>query len=117
MSPPIYFPIISVSIFKVSDLFLLPSESESFGLVALEAMSFGCPVITSSNGSLSEVCKDAVLYVDPENIIEIGEKIKYLIKNRSNQLHLINKGYEVCKLYNLDSTIDHTYNYIKDIIK
>ena len=38
-----------------ADLFLLPSETESFGLAALEAMSCGVPVISSNTGGLPEV--------------------------------------------------------------
>ena len=38
-----------------TDLFLLPSETESFGLAALEAMSCGVPVISSNSGGLPEV--------------------------------------------------------------
>ncbi|AUP81386.1 N-acetyl-alpha-D-glucosaminyl L-malate synthase BshA [Flavivirga eckloniae] len=38
-----------------SDLFLLPSKTESFGLAALEAMSFGVPVISSNTGGIPEV--------------------------------------------------------------
>ena len=42
-------------ILAVSDLFILPSEKESFGLVALEAMAAKVPVISSNAGGLSEV--------------------------------------------------------------
>src|SRR5690606_12691334 len=37
------------------DLFILPSETESFGLAALEAMAAGMPVISSNTGGLPEV--------------------------------------------------------------
>jgi L-malate glycosyltransferase len=44
-----------VEILSVSDIFLMPSQSESFGLSALEAMSCGVPVISSSVGGLPEL--------------------------------------------------------------
>jgi len=44
-----------VEIFSAADLFLMPSQSESFGLSALEAMSCGLPVLTSSVGGLPEL--------------------------------------------------------------
>ena len=42
-------------ILSYSDLFLLPSETESFGLAALEAMAWGVPVLSSNSGGLPEV--------------------------------------------------------------
>ncbi len=43
------------SILSISDLFLLPSAEESFGLAALEAMAAGLPVISSNTGGIPEV--------------------------------------------------------------
>lgn len=43
------------SILRYSDLFLLPSETESFGLAALEAMACGVPVVSSNTGGIPEV--------------------------------------------------------------
>ena len=42
----------------ITDVFLLPSETESFGLAVLEAMSFGIPCITSNAGGLVEINKN-----------------------------------------------------------
>jgi len=42
-------------ILAIADLFLLPSEYESFGLAALEAMAAGVPVVTTNAGGLTEI--------------------------------------------------------------
>jgi glycosyltransferase involved in cell wall biosynthesis len=40
---------------EIVDVFLLPSETESFGLAALEAMAVGVPVVSSNTGGIPEV--------------------------------------------------------------
>ena len=46
-------------VLQISDVFMLPSETESFGLAALEAMAVGVPVISSNTGGIPEVNVDA----------------------------------------------------------
>ena len=72
-----------------SDLFILPSEHESFGLVALEAMVCGVPVISSNAGGLPEVNihGESGYLSDVGNVDEMAENaLKILENNGTHQL-------------------------------
>ncbi len=73
-------------ILSYSDLFLLPSETESFGLAALEAMAWSVPVISSNSGGLPEVNfnGESGYLSDVGNIDEMAENaIKILGNNET----------------------------------
>lgn len=84
-------------ILSYSDLFLLPSATESFGLAALEAMAWGTPVISSNSGGLPEVNFDGVSgYLSDvgdadnmaSNAIKILQNDQTLAEFRSNALQV-----------------------------
>lgn len=66
--------------YSVLDFFVFPTESESLGLVALEAMACGTPVLASNCSALKYYIKNGIngYKFEPGNIIEISELIKYI---------------------------------------
>lgn len=72
-----------VELLRASDLFLLPSQSESFGLAALEAMACGAPVVGSRSGGLLEVVEDNVSGVlePPGSVEAMGRRAMELLRD------------------------------------
>jgi len=68
-------------IFRHAQLFVMPSLYEGFGLPILEAMACGCPVVTSTGGSLPEVAGYGAQCFDPFDIAGMGEAITELLLN------------------------------------
>lgn len=55
--------------------FVYPTLDEGFGYPPIEAMAEGCPVIASATSSITEICKDSVLYFNPYSIGEMRNRI------------------------------------------
>lgn len=72
-----------IPLLSVSDLFLLPSKKESFGLVAVEAMACEVPVIASNRGGLPEVIIDGItgFLSEPGAVEEMARNGIKLLKN------------------------------------
>lgn len=76
-----------------SDIFLLPSEKESFGLVALEAMIHKVPVISSNAGGLSEVNIDGESgYLSPVGDVKEMAKNAIKILKDENEFNRLKEG-------------------------
>ncbi len=80
-------------ILSVSDLFIMPSESESFGLAALEAMACKVPVITSNAGGLPELVINGVTgFMDNVGDIEAMAAHAIYILQDDQQLEAFKEG-------------------------
>ena len=109
-------------LFKVysnASVFVLPSICmESFGLVILEAMSFGIPVITTRLGGQAELIKDGYngYLVDFRNPHEIAEKIIDILNNRELQANLSANALITHKKYSINCHLDTLQNLYTNIL-
>jgi glycogen synthase len=85
-------------IYRMADLYVMPSVSEPFGIAPLEALDNDVPVIISKQSGVSEVLKHA-LKVDFWDVNEMANKIAAVLKYPPLQMTLRNHGnFEVRKL-------------------
>lgn len=75
-------------VLAITDLFILPSETESFGLAALEALASGVPVIASNTGGIPEVVEHGVCgYLS--NVGDVQDMVKNALSIISSEEELI----------------------------
>jgi N-acetyl-alpha-D-glucosaminyl L-malate synthase BshA len=83
-----------VPLLSAADVFLLPSEQESFGLAALEAMACELPVVASRVGGLPEVIEDGVSgFLRPQDDVDgMAECAVRLLTDRSLHARIAAEG-------------------------
>lgn len=88
-----------VALYKGSEVFVLPSFEEGFGIPLLEAMACKTPIVSSSGGSLKEVGADAVVYFNPSDLSDMTSKIALVVESKKLRNDLIKKGLQRVKIF------------------
>jgi glycosyltransferase involved in cell wall biosynthesis len=86
-----------------------PSLYEGFGLPPVEAMHFGCPVITSNVSCLPEICGNAALYVDPYDVKSIRQKLEEILSDRPLRDQLAKAGERNAKNFSMENYVKRLY--------
>ena len=88
-----------INLYNLACFFVYPSLYEGFGLPILEAMSCGCPVVTSNVSSMPEVVGKAGIKVDPYDIHKLARTMKDLFLNKDLRKKLIQEGFKQKEKY------------------
>ena len=96
-------------LYNGATVFVYPSFYEGFGLPVLEAMTCGCPVISSNISSIPEVVGKAGILINPNNTYELRDSIQKLLENPKVQKRMSKRGLKQAKKFTWEKCAKQTY--------
>jgi glycosyltransferase involved in cell wall biosynthesis len=104
--------------YRQASVFVMPSLIEAFGVVFLEAMASGVPVVGGDVGGTRELIQNGVngFLVKPRDHRELSEKIVTLLENEGIRHRLIANGRETAKRYSVESMLEKTYRLYQRLL-
>jgi len=102
-------------IYRIAQVYVLPSVSEPFGITALEALSAGTPIIVSKSSGVSEILKTC-LRVDFWDIDEMANKIVTLLRYAPLRKELAKHAKEEIKFFTWDLCARKTFDVYKEVV-
>lgn len=106
-----------IDLYQQAALFVFPSRYEGFGLSVLEAMAYGCPVVSSNASSLPEVVGDAVLLVDPMDVDGLAGAMKRVLSDPDLSRDLCAKGLVHAAQFSWDRTAREMVAVYKTVVE
>ncbi|MFZ2206367.1 MAG: glycosyltransferase family 1 protein [Microgenomates group bacterium] len=103
------------NLYRNAAAYILPSLYEGFGIPLLEAMSHSCPVISSFKSSLPEVGGEACLYFDPNDSVDLVEKMELIVSDKKMRNDLIKKGLQRTKTFSWIKAGEETLALLQSI--
>ena len=101
--------------YALSEALVLPSLYEAFGLPLLEAMSSGCPIVTSNRYATAELACGAAVLVEPEEVENIADGMRRVVMDRGLREQLIGAGRERAKDFSWEKCTQETMGVLEKV--
>jgi glycosyltransferase involved in cell wall biosynthesis len=103
-------------LYHATDTMVYPSLFEGFGFPPIEAMACGCPVISSTRGSLREVVADAARTVEPEDTASIADALASLASSPAERDRLRKVGFVNARRFDWGLNASETIRIYEKVI-
>lgn len=104
------------TLYAHAEMLVYPSLYEGFGFPVLEAMSIGCPVITSNVSSLPEVAHNIGILIDPKNMRQLVSAMQQILLNPSLASKMRQNGLERARRFSWKRCAQETIEVYRSVI-
>lgn len=105
------------AVYNQAACLVYPSLYESFGLVQLEAMACGCPVLGANSAAIPEVAGGAALLFDPHNPEELATGIRSIVSDQELRRSYVDKGLRRAKQFTWEKCARETLQLFEEVAR
>lgn len=105
--------------FRLADIFVFPSHSETFGLVVLEALATGTPAIVAKDDAYAETVFEnkTGFQIKKDNAADYAKKIELLMKDNQLYQRMAHNGKEVADSFSIQRATEQLLKYYHSVLK
>jgi len=104
------------ALLRGAELLVHPSLYEGFGMIAVEAMARGCPVVLARAGALPETGGSAAAYFDPRDAGSLAGAIREIVDDASRRAELVARGRERAAALSWAATAEGTVAVYRELL-
>lgn len=104
-------------VYKNAEVFVYPSYHEGFGIPPVEAMRFGCPVVSSDRTALKETVGEGGVLVDPDDKEKFADEVVRLLESGSLRKEWIGKGRKWQERYSWEESADRLLAVYEKVLR
>ena len=102
-------------VYQLATIFVYPSLFEGFGIPIIEALYSQTPVITTNSGVFPEAAGPDSIYIDPDDVDDISQKIVLLLQNPELRQSIADKGFKFVQKFNDENISKNIMNVYENL--
>ena len=103
--------------YRNADVYACMSTCETFGMILLEAMASGLPILCSNRSALPEINGGTCPEVDPEDVEAVAAGLEQLIRDKALRERCARAAHERAKTFTWEKCADQTFKFLAECAK